>query len=78
MEPDYPDGCTVFVSESQRVRNGDVVLAWLPSEQGSVCKRIVLHGEQLVRLESINKAYGDYTGESLQGALVFGKVIGRV
>lgn len=75
MEPDYPDGCTVFVRRSADIEDGDVVIAWLDGE-GSVCKRAIVRGERVLKLESINRAYDDYSGAALKDMKVYGKVIG--
>lgn len=75
MEPDYPDGCTVFVRRVDEINDGDVVIAWLLG-QGSVCKRAIVRGERVVKLESINRAYEDYSGADLVDMKVYGKVIG--
>ena len=76
MEPDYPDGCTVFVRRSADIEDGDVVIAWLAGE-GSVCKRAIVRGERVLKLESINRAYDDYSGAALEDMKVYGKVIGQ-
>lgn len=76
MEPDYPDGCTVYVQRVNEIEDGDVVIAWLEG-QGSVCKRAIVRGERVVKLESINRAYEDYSGADLEGLKVYGKVIGH-
>lgn len=75
MEPDYPDGCTVFVRRSTDIEDGDVVIAWLAGD-GSVCKRAIVRGERILKLESINRAYDDYSGAALEDMKVYGKVIG--
>lgn len=76
MEPDYPDGCTVFVRRSADIEDGDVVIAWLAGE-GSVCKRAIVRGERVLKLESINRAFDDYSGAALEDMKVYGKVIGH-
>lgn len=75
MEPEYPDGCTVFVRRSDEIEDGDVVIAWLAGE-GAVCKRAIVRGERILKLESINRAYEDYSGAALEEMKVYGKVIG--
>lgn len=75
MEPDYPDGCTVFVQRVNRVHDGDVVIAWLEGE-GTVCKRVVAPFGHVDILESINRAYPNYSGAQLNGMRIYGKVIG--
>jgi transcriptional regulator with XRE-family HTH domain len=78
MEPDYPDGCTVFVRSTQAIKNHDVVVAWLEGE-GTVCKRAVFNGSgTIVRLESINRNYEDYTLRQLIDMRILGKVLGYV
>ena len=75
MEPDYPDGCTVFVQRVNRAHDGDVVIAWIEGE-GTVCKRVVAPFGRIDRLESINRAYSDCSGSQLDGMRIYGKVIG--
>ena len=75
MEPEIPDGCTVFVEKTEAVCDGDIIVAWIEGD-GSVCKRVVMDGDQVVRLESANRKYGDITGEDLNGMRVYGKVLG--
>jgi len=77
MEPDYPDGCTVFVRRCNRAHDGDVVIAWLDGE-GTVCKRVVAPFGRVEILESINREYPDYTDKQLNGMRIYGKVIGYV
>lgn len=77
MEPDYPDGCTVYVRRTYEIDDGDVVIAWLRVLGGAVCKRAIVRGERVVKLESINRAYEDYSGADLEGLKVYGKVIGK-
>ena len=78
MEPDYPDGCTVFVRSTQTIQNRDVVLAWLEGE-GAVCKRAVFNDVgHIIRLESINRNFEDYTLRQLMGMRIMGKVLGYV
>lgn len=74
MEPEIPDGCTVFVEKTEAVCDGDIIVAWIEGD-GSVCKRVVMDGDQVVRLESINRKYSDISGEDLNGMRVYGKVL---
>ena len=76
MEPDYPDGCTVFVQRVNRVHNGDIIIAWLDGE-GTVCKRVVAPDGHVIRLESINRDFPDFSGKQLAGMRVYGRVIGK-
>ena len=75
MEPDYPDGCTVYVQRPDDIEDGDVVIAWLRGE-GAVCKRAIVRGGKVLKLESINRACADYSGAALDDMLIQGKVIG--
>lgn len=75
MEPDYPDGCTVFVKRSADIEDLDVVIAWLRGE-GSVCKRAIVRGGRVLKLESINRAFDDYSGAALEDMRIYGKVTG--
>ncbi len=78
MEPDYPDGCTVFVRRTQTVQDGDVILAWLEVEGGMVCKRARGGLGHILRLESINPDYESYGMQDLEDMRVYGKVLGYV
>lgn len=75
MLPALEDGCTVFVSAEERISDGDIVIAWLEGE-GMVCKRVMMDGERLKMLESINPDFDSYAGYDLQGVRIFGKVVG--
>lgn len=75
MEPDYPEGCTVFVHQTERVNDGDVVVAWLDGE-GTVIKRALAPFGQVLRLESINRSYPDFDSKQLERMKIYGKVIG--
>lgn len=75
MEPDYPDGCTVYVQRPDDIEDGDVVIAWLRGE-GAVCKRAIVRGGNVLKLESINRACADYSGAALEDMKIQGKVIG--
>ena len=75
MLPALEDGCTVFVSTEERISDGDIVIAWLEGE-GMVCKRVMMDGERLKMLESINPDFDSYAGYDLQGVRIFGKVVG--
>ena len=75
MEPDYPDGCTVYVQRPDDIEDGDVVIAWLRGE-GAVCKRAIVRGGKVLKLESINRACADYSGAALEDMKIQGKVIG--
>lgn len=74
MEPEIPDGCTVFVEKTESIHNGDIIIAWIVGE-GSVCKRVVMDGDQIVRLESANREFSDISGDDLNGMRVYGKVL---
>ena len=75
MEPDIPDGCTVFVEKTEQIRNGDIVIAWIDGE-GTVCKRASVSGDRIIKLESSNRAFADIKGADLDGLRVYGKVLG--
>lgn len=75
MEPDVPDGCSVFVARTDQIRNGDIVIAWVDGE-GTVCKQAVTDGDQIVELRSINRQFADISGEDLEGLRIYGKVLG--
>lgn len=76
MEPDYPDGCTVFVDRDARPEDGDIVIAWVAGE-GAVCKRILIDCDTIIALESINPNYPNITGAALAGLRVYGVVVGQ-
>ena len=78
MEPDYPDGCTAFIRRTQTIQDGDIVLAWLESEGGMVCKRAQVLRGYIFKLESINPEYESYNRRDLEGMRVYGKVLGYV
>ena len=75
MEPDIPDGSTVFVGAADYLSDGDVLIAWIEGE-GAVCKRVCLYGQSVTRLMSANRACPDIEGQSLSGLRVLGKVQG--
>lgn len=78
MEPDFPDGCTVFVNKDARVEDGDIAVVWIDGEEGMVCKRVRLDGDAVSALESINSEFADITGPALDGMRIYGKVIGKI
>ena len=78
MEPDFPDGCTVFVNKDARVEDGDIAVVWIDGEEGMVCKRVRLDGDTVSALESINQEFADITGHALDGMRIYGKVVGKI
>ena len=78
MEPDFPDGCTVFVNKDARVEDGDIAVVWIDGEEGMVCKRVRLDGDNVSALESINPEFADITGPALDGMRIYGKVVGKI
>lgn len=78
MEPDFPDGCTVFVNKDARVEDGDIAVVWIDGEEGMVCKRVRLDGDTVSALESINPEFADITGPALDGMRIYGKVVGKI
>ena len=75
MEPEIPDGSTVFVGAADHLSDGDILIAWIDGE-GAVCKRVCLYGQNVTRLMSANRAYPDIEGQSLTGLRVLGRVQG--
>lgn len=75
MEPEIPDGCTAWVRKTERICDGDIVIAWVDGD-GTVCKRAVCDGDRIKRLKSINRAYDDIAGQSLENLRIYGKVLG--
>ncbi len=69
MEPKYPDGCLLWVRETQEVNYGDIVIA-------------ILNGEPFFKilqqdgLYSINKAYKTIPVTENDTFSIFGKVLG--
>ena len=76
MEPDIPDGATVFVGPADVLYDGDIVVAWIEGE-GAVCKRACVHGQTVTRLMSANRDYPDIAGSRLEGLRLNGRVMGR-
>ena len=75
MEPDIPDGATVFVGAADVLYDGDIVVAWIDGE-GAVCKRACVRGQTVTRLMSCNRDYPDITGARLEDMRLFGRVLG--
>ena len=75
MEPDLPDGCTVFVRQSQSVGDGDIIVAWIEGE-GTICKRVSAHRGKISRLYSVNPDYPAFSGPQLENLRIYGKVVG--
>lgn len=69
MEPKYPDGCLVWVKETQDVNYGDVVIAILNGEP--FCKVYQPDG-----LYSINEEYSPILVSEYDNFFMFGKVLG--
>lgn len=76
MEPDYPNGCTVYVKRTFDIDDGDVIIAWMEGDTGTTCKRVAMDNGRVVRLESINPNGPTFSGVELAGMQVYGKVIG--
>lgn len=55
------------------VRN--IIIAWIDGE-GTVCKRAVVSGDRITKLESANREYADIKGADLNGLRIYGKVLG--
>ena len=75
MQPDIPDGATVWVRRTEQVRSGDTVIAWLDGE-GTVCKRALCAAGRITRLVSANPRYADISGAQLEGMRVYGVAVG--
>ena len=69
MEPKYPNGCLVWVKETQDVSFGDIVIAILNGEP--FCKIYQADG-----LHSINPQYHPISVNETDSFSVFGKVLG--
>lgn len=77
MEPDIPDGSTVWVKRSYTVDDGDIVIAWIDGE-GTVCKQARCKGDKIICLHSLNPAYPDITGQELSELRIYGIVVGKM
>lgn len=74
MEPDIHDGDIVWVYKTPEIHNGQIGIFQLAD--GAVCKKARLGPDgRLERLQSLNPAYDDITGDKLRGARCVGKVL---
>ena len=74
MEPDYPDGCTVWVRSQPDLENGDIGIFTINGE--AVCKKLYREGGAC-RLISLNPKYAPIEPTEDMDMRTYGKVIGR-
>ena len=76
MEPDIPNGCTVFVRPTPAVDSGDVGIFVLDGQ--AYCKKLIAdHKARRTVLRSINKTYPDIVVEDESRLRTLGKVLGH-
>ena len=76
MEPDIPNGCTVFVRPTPAVEPGDVGIFVLEGQ--AYCKKLIAdHKARRALLRSINKSYPDLVVEDASRLRTIGKVLGH-
>lgn len=69
MQPDYPDGCIVYVQRTEALRTGEIGIFVVNGE--SYCKQLGRHG-----LHSLNPAYPDIAITDGSDCRTVGRVIG--
>ncbi len=75
MEPEIPNGCTVFVRPTPAVDPGDIGIFVLDGQ--AYCKKLVAdRSERKTKLRSINKEYDDIVVEDESRLRTLGKVLG--
>jgi SOS-response transcriptional repressor LexA len=74
MEPEYPDGCIVWVSAQERLESGNIGLFGIAGD--ALCKKFVLDDGKC-RLESLNPKYSPIEITEDMDLHVYGKVIGH-
>ena len=76
MEPEIPNGCTVFVRPTPAVEPGDVGIFVLEGQ--AYCKKLIAdHKARRTLLRSINKKYPDIVVEDESRLRTIGKVLGH-
>lgn len=74
MEPDYPDGCTVWVKSQPTLENGDIGVFIIDGE--ATCKKYHIENGQCY-LVSLNKKYKPIKINGESDIRIVGKVIGH-
>ena len=74
MEPDYPDGCTVWVRSRPDLESGDIGIFTINGE--AVCKKLYQNGD-VCRLISLNPKYAPIEITEDMDMRTYGKVIGH-
>ncbi len=74
MEPEYPDGCTVWVKAGSDMESGDIGVFSIAGE--AICKKIYW-GENGCRLESLNPKYAPIEITAATNLYTHGKVVGH-
>lgn len=76
MEPDIPNGCTVFVRPTPAVDWGDIGIFVIDGQ--AYCKKLVPdHKARRALLRSINKTYADIVVDDPSRLRTLGKVLGH-
>jgi len=74
MEPEYPDGCTVWVKAGSDMESGDIGVFSIAGE--AICKKICWD-ESGCRLESLNPKYAPIEITASTNLYTHGKVVGH-
>lgn len=74
MEPEYPDGCTVWVRSQPDLENGDIGIFTINGE--AVCKKLYQNGD-ICKLLSLNPKYTPIEISEDTDMRTYGKVIGH-
>ena len=76
MQPDIPDGCTVFVRPTPAVEPGETGIFVLDGQ--AYCKKLIAdHGARRALLRSLNPKYADIVVEDETRLRTLGKVLGH-
>ena len=75
MEPEIPNGCTVFVRPTPAVEPGDIGIFVYDGQ--AYCKKLIADQvERKTKLRSINKHYNDIVVDDESRLRTLGKVLG--
>ena len=76
MQPDIPDGCTVFVRPTPAVEPGEIGIFVLDAQ--AYCKKLIAdRGARRALLRSLNPDYADIVVEDETRLRTLGKVLGH-
>lgn len=76
MEPDIPNGCTVFVRPTPAVEPGEIGIFVLDGL--AYCKKLIAdRREKRAKLRSLNPKYGDIIVEEESRLRTLGRVLGH-